>query len=214
MKNRYLAWAAVGALGLASLNAQADSGSIVSQIPSYSEEWCHDVRADLMNAVRTGDEAQTNAEEVAILQAAIHQALHVGTARFQKFFRYTLEASLQDVSVFGSDLSRQAFFLRESVMEALDDLSYIHGDWDLDDNGPYVVNLLQRAEDNGARAPLDAEETLFLENGVERAMDLLDTSDYRRTPQYACSYTTLATTLNEAQDPSLSSQTRIELLRN
>jgi hypothetical protein len=181
---------------------------------SYPSEWCDDVRTPLENAIQVGDAARTYDEEVSILEYAIQRTQGVGNVKFQKFFQYTLQSAMQDVNVYSGDMGRQALLLRTYIEFALEDLSWLDRSWDDNNNGPYVTELLRRAERFGLQAPTDEEEILFLSRAAERAVELISDSDYRREERYACTAQTLSDALNEVQNPALSSRTQVELLRN
>ena len=207
-------WILIGLIGLTGMTTLAYTTAMADEGEDWQQnEWCQDVRTELRQAIQTGDHATTDNEEIAVLTTAIRRVLEVGSPRFQKFLDYTLRSALSDVNVYSGDSSRQAFLLRQYIVFALDDLSFLDGSWNTNDNGPYVRELLNRAERFGLMAPADVEEVLFLERGAQRAIRLIDNSDYQRDPSYACTRKTLSDALNEIQNTSLSLHTEIEVLR-
>lgn len=178
----------------------------------YFYEWCRDVRHLLHAAIQNANHAPTDADEVAILGQALERALQVGPSRFKKFFEFTLKTAKADMAIYKGDATRQGQLLRRAFREAIDDLDYLDSA-DSSDNGSYVLALLQRAQEEGYRSPTNDGELLFLQRGIQRALALLNDSDYRRSAPYACAARVLNDALIDSKNPSLQMKTRIMILR-
>ena len=161
-----------------------------AQVPgdeSYYHEWCTRVVGNLRSAIGVGDQAQTDAGENQILNSAIDQALNAANPRQRRYFNHTLVMAKEDQLIYNGDASRQVGFLKAYIENAIADLEYIDREqMNLNDATSYSALILERAQEWAIRAVTDKLEILILKRGMERALQFLAGSDYRRLPSNAC----------------------------
>jgi hypothetical protein len=166
------------------------SPALVTASPQDASElamWCENISRVLSDALSAGKLAHSATSEKAILLTGIERALDRQPSRFNKFAVATLNAALADVLLIPEDASQQVFLLRTYIGFALADIAALENQRDrLSDNGPYVLQLLSRALQVGALSKSYIEESALLTRAAQRGISLLETSDFRRTPEYAC----------------------------
>jgi len=173
--------------------------------PDYVRQWCHDVREVLFRAKDTAMKASTFSQEKILLVSGIEQAIFLSRPKQEMFAKLTLEAALTDATLFSGDDEREAEFLNLSVIHAINDLDYIDRySRDKSDKGPYVTEILENSLLEGQRLPENLREVAIESAAARRSLALIDISDDRRTPGYACARQVLSAGLAEAENPKLS----------
>ncbi len=214
MKNIFLAVLLTSILGAGlvprSVKAADDSQETIS-LSNFSVPWCRDVASILWNALHNGWQAQDYPEEISILLRATSEAL-TQSGRHQFYLKETLGMLLKDISIYSEEES-QVFLARRYLKDAIYDL------WIFDlyqshrNYGPYIVELLRRGQREGLRAPQNSEEITFLTRSLQRALKLLEKTDFGRTGSYSCAKLSIKEALDLSSNLQLSEITRIEVLR-